>query len=152
MGPPPRGWPRISSALFYDDAAKAIDWLCDAFGFTCRLRVEGDDGRIEHSELELAGGLVMIGSVSAKADRPVPLSCRSPKALGGWNTQSLCVVIDDVDAHCERARAAGAVIAEEPATTDYGPEYWADRTYRAIDPEGHQWWFMQRVRDQGQPS
>ena len=54
--------------------------------------------------------------------------------------------MDDVDVHCQRARAAGAKIVEEPVTNDYGEEYWADRTYRAEDLEGHQWWFMQRVR------
>ena len=43
-------------------------------------------------------------------------------------------------------RAAGATIAMEPATTDYGEDYWSDRTYEAIDPEGHHWWLMQRLR------
>ncbi len=39
MKPAPPGWTRISSSLYYDDAAKAIDWLCDAFGFTVRIKV-----------------------------------------------------------------------------------------------------------------
>jgi uncharacterized glyoxalase superfamily protein PhnB len=51
-----------------------------------------------------------------------------------------------VDAHCERARAAGALIQKEPTTTDYGEKYWTDRTYGAKDPEGHMWWFMQRLK------
>ena len=147
MQPSPRGWPRISSAVFYDDAAAAIPWLCRAFGFEVRLKVEGEDGRIEHSELVFADGLIMVGSAGGKSDRPVPLPCRSPRSLGGANTQSLGVFVDDVDAHCERARAAGAKIVEEPATQDYGEAYWSDRTYRAEDLEGHQWWFMQRVRE-----
>jgi uncharacterized glyoxalase superfamily protein PhnB len=54
--------------------------------------------------------------------------------------------VDDVDAHCARARAAGAIVTTEPQTTDYGDEYWADRTYEATDLEGHHWWFIQRVR------
>ncbi len=41
MNPVPRGWPRISSSVVYQDAAAAIDWLCDAFGFEIRLKVEG---------------------------------------------------------------------------------------------------------------
>lgn len=142
----PEGWPRISSSVFYEDAARAIEWLSRAFGFEVRLKVEGEGGRIEHSELVFGDGLIMVGSVGGKADRPVPLPCRSPRSLGGANTQSLCVFVDDVDAHCERARAAGAKIVEGPATHDYGEDYWADRNYRAEDPEGHQWWFMQRVR------
>src|SRR5688572_76561 len=49
--PLPMGWPRISGAVFYDEPARAIDWLCAAFGFEVRLKVEGEGGRIEHSEL-----------------------------------------------------------------------------------------------------
>lgn len=66
--------------------------------------------------------------------------------LGNAPRESLCVFVDDVDAHCARAKAAGAIILNEPITTDYGSEYWADRTYLTQDLEGHQWWFMQRVR------
>lgn len=146
MKPTPKGWPRISSAVFYDDAAAAIDWLCRAFDFEVRLKVEGEGGRIEHSELVYGDGLVMVGEAGGKASRPVPLPSASPRALGGKNTQALCVCVDDVDAHAAHARAAGAKIVEEPTTTDYGEDYWADRTYRAEDLEGHQWWFMQRVR------
>jgi uncharacterized glyoxalase superfamily protein PhnB len=149
MKKPPEGWPRISSAVFYEDAAAAIPWLCRAFGFEVRLKVEGEGGRIEHSELVFGDGLVMVGTAGGKSERPVPLPGRSPRSLGGANTQTLCVCVDDVDAHCERARAAGARIADEPATQDYGEEYWSDRTYRAQDLEGHHWWFMQRVREPG---
>jgi len=88
--------------VFYEDAASAIDWLCRAFGFEARLRVEGKDGRIEHSELVFGEGLIMVGSAGGKSERPVPLPCKSPRALGGANTQSLCVYVDEVDAHCRR--------------------------------------------------
>lgn len=143
----PKGWPRISSSIFYDEPAKAIDWLCKAFGFEVRLKVEGEGGRIEHSELVLDDGLVMVSSTGGKSTRTVPLPGKSPRSVGGAVTQALAVFVDDVDAHCERARAAGAKILEPPTTNDYGEDYWADRTYRAEDLEGHQWWFMQRVRD-----
>jgi uncharacterized glyoxalase superfamily protein PhnB len=144
----PEGWPRISASIFYDDAAKAIDWLCRAFGFEVRLKVEGEGGRIEHSELTFGDGLVMIGSTGSVREGRAPYPYKSPRALGGANTQALCVYLDDVDAHCERARKAGAKIVDEPATSDYGEDYWSDRGYRAEDPEGHQWWFMQRMREQ----
>ena len=52
----PAGWPRLSSAIVYRDAAAAIDWLCDAFGFGVRIKVEGENGRIEHCELEYGDG------------------------------------------------------------------------------------------------
>jgi uncharacterized glyoxalase superfamily protein PhnB len=142
MKPTPPGWPRISTALFYDEAGQAIDWLCRAFGFEVRLRVEGDGGRIEHSELEYGGGLIMVGTSEFKRGW-----CRSPKALGGANTQSVFIYVDDIEAHCAQARAAGGVIATEPKTSDYGEDYWTDRSYECVDLEGHHWWFAQRLRN-----
>jgi uncharacterized glyoxalase superfamily protein PhnB len=142
QNPPPKGWPRISSGLCYDQASKAIDWLCRAFGFEVQLKVEGEGGRIEHSELALGGGLIMVGDAKSES-RPW---YKSPKQLGGANTQSLCIYVDDVDAHCKHARAAGATIASEPKTTDYGDDYWTDRSYEAVDLEGHHWWFVQRIK------
>jgi uncharacterized glyoxalase superfamily protein PhnB len=147
--PAPPGWPRISSSIFYEDAARAIDWLCRAFGFEVRLKIEGRDGRVEHSELVLGDGLVMVGEAGGRSGRAIPVPGRSPRSLGGAVTQALFVYVDDADAHCERARAAGATILEPPTTQDYGPAYWTDRTYRAEDLEGHQWWFGHRVRDSG---
>jgi uncharacterized glyoxalase superfamily protein PhnB len=143
----PEGWPRIHSGVFYDDASAAIDWICRVFGFEVRLKIEGEGGRIEHSELTFGEGLISLGSTNREAKGHM----RSPRSLGGANTQSLCLIVDDVDAHHERAKAAGATIVYPPRTTDYGDEYWADRTYEAIDLEGHHWWFMQRMREQGQP-
>lgn len=143
MKSPPDGWPRIAPAVFYNDAAAAIDWLTRAFGFAVRQRVENDAGQIVHSQLALDGGLIMVGQVGLHPDRTYP---RSPLAVGGANTQSLAVHVVDVDAHCERAREAGAAITVEPATDDYGEGYWVDRSYEACDPEGHHWWFLQRLR------
>lgn len=138
----PPGWPRISAALYYDDASKAIDWLCNAFGFSVRLKIEGDDGTIHHSELEYGEGLVMVGE--AKRDAKFPYR-RSPGGAGGANTQNLMLYVDDVEAHCARARAAGAVITMEPEVHDYGEEYWTDRGYEARDLGGHHWWFYERL-------
>jgi uncharacterized glyoxalase superfamily protein PhnB len=152
LKPTPAGWPRISTALYYDDAETAIDWLCNAFGFMVRLKVAGEDGGIVHSELEYGEGLIMVGQ-TGRGDQGKEAWQRqqaSPRALEQRNTQSLCVYVDDVDAHCERARAAGAQVFREPATTDYGEKYWTDRSYGAQDPEGHMWWFMQRLRTAGE--
>jgi len=148
MKNPPQGWPRVCPAVFYEDASKAIDWLCRTFGFEVQLKVEGEGGRIEHSELRFADGLVMVSSTGGSSERKTRLPGKSPRAVGGVNTQMLALFVDDADAHCARARAAGAKIVDEPTTSDYGEDYWADRTYRVEDLEGHHWWFMQRVRDQ----
>lgn len=141
MKPTPPGWPRISSSLYYENAKEAIAWLSKAFGFEVQLVVEGDGGRVEHSELVFGGGLIMVGEPKDK----FPLS-RTPKQAGG-NTQNMMVYVDDVEAHIARARGAGAKIITEPQTHDYGEEYWTDRGYECEDIGGHRWWFYQRLRD-----
>jgi uncharacterized glyoxalase superfamily protein PhnB len=148
MNDTPAGWPRITASLFYDDAAAAIDWLCRAFGFEVRLKVE-ENGRIQHSELVFGGSVIMVGQSGTEAQAGFRRTLRSPQSAGGVNTQSLMIYVDDVDAHCVRARATGAVIDAEPEVHDYGPKYWADRSYGAADPEGHHWWFTQRLRNPG---
>jgi uncharacterized glyoxalase superfamily protein PhnB len=55
------------------------------------------------------------------------------------------VYVDDVEAHCAKARAAGATITTEPKTSDYGADYWTDRSYGVTDCGGHSWWFVQRI-------
>jgi len=143
MKPTPTDWPRLSTSLYYQDAAAMIDWLCDAFAFELRLKVEGDGGRIEHREITFGEAVVMVGS-ERKGSR-WGVNMLSPKSVDA-NTQGLMLYVDDVDAHCARARAAGAQIVDEPAVHDYGEDYWADRSYGALDPEGHMWWFSQRLR------
>src|SRR3954468_8607089 len=147
MKPTPSGWPRMSASLYYEEPHAAIDWLCQAFGFELRLKVEGEDGVIHHSELCLADSLVMVGGTSGK--EPWQSMYRSPRAIGGGVTQALCFFVDDVDAHHAQALAAGARVLREPQTTDYGDDYWTDRSYGALDLEGHLWWFMQRLRGKG---
>ena len=151
--PPPSGWPQITSSLFYRDPAAAIDWLCAAFGFETRLRVEGEPGEIVYSELVYGSGMVSVSASAKPGDAPEPgrefkRQHASPRDVDGRNTQALCMFVDDVDAHCAHARAHGATIHSEPATHDYGDDYWSDRSYGATDLEGHAWWFMQRLRDQ----
>ena len=86
MKPTPKGWPRLSTSVFYDDAATAIDWLCEAFDFEVRLKVEGEQGRIEHSELEYGDALVMVGHTAALADHANRSAFTSPKSVGGGVT------------------------------------------------------------------
>jgi len=148
MNSTPAGWPRISSCLIYSNPRAAIDWLCQAFGFEVRLMIEGEDGAIHHSELVYGDGLIMVGGSNRhdSGKEAHQQHQHSPLELHGANTQSLCVFVDDVDGHCASARNAGAQIDFGPKTNDYGDDYWTDRTYGAVDLEGHQWWFMQRLR------
>lgn len=132
----PKDWTPTASALFYNDPRAAIDWLGKAFGFEPRIVVDGPGGEVMHSELVMGDALVQVATAGGMA------GSKSPKEVGGGYTQSLYVFVGDVDAHCERARAAGAEIVQEPTTQHYG-----DRVYGCLDFEGHPWYFGQRVDD-----
>lgn len=144
MKPTPPGWPRISASVHYEEARPAIEWLCRALGFELRLLVEGDEGRVEHSELVFGEGVIMV---SDKVDK-YPYR-RAPSQLGGANTQSMMIYVDDVEAHYKRVRDAGGVLLGEPETHDYGEDHWSDRGFECIDPGGHHWWIFQRLRSPG---
>lgn len=127
--------PAFVSSVVYRDPKAALRWLEQAFGFEVFMVIEDGDGNLAHSEMRFGDAVVMIGA-EWSADH------KSPKSIGGKNTQTVHIQITtDVDAHCERARAAGAEILVEPATQFYG-----DRTYRCRDPEGHIWTVAQTVQ------
>jgi uncharacterized glyoxalase superfamily protein PhnB len=124
--------PTLSSALCYRDAAAAIEFLQQAFGFEPLMIIRDPGGSVVHSELTLGDGVIMVGGEWNE-------STRSPANIDGKNTQTIHVhLTEDIDAHCARARAAGAEIVAAPEDQFYG-----DRTYRARDPEGHIWTFGQ---------
>lgn len=127
--------PALISALSYRDPKAALAWLEKAFGFQAFMVITDGDGKIAHAEMRVGTGVLMIGGEWSERHR-------SPLAVGGVNTQTVHVHLEsDLDGHCERARAAGAEIVQEPSEQFYG-----DRTYRAADPEGHLWSFGQTVR------
>lgn len=138
----PKGWNSISPALHYRDAKKMIDWLCAAFGLQLRLLVEDDEGGVAHSELSDGIGIIQVSSEKVIFG----VDCRSPMSLQGKCTQSNMLYVRDVDAHHQQAVAQGAEIISPVSVHDYGEEYWSDRSYGVRDPEGHFWWFTQRMR------
>jgi PhnB protein len=121
--------------LVYEDAPRAIEFLCEAFGFEERFRLPMPDGRIGHAELAHRGGVIALASEYPE------IGLASPRRLEHLHAQ-LLVYVDDVDAHYERAKAAGAVVAAAPENQDYG-----DRSYRAVDPEGTRWIFATPISD-----
>jgi uncharacterized glyoxalase superfamily protein PhnB len=125
---------RVTPYLLYDDVSAALDYLERLFGCRETLRFAGPDGRVNHAEMKFPeGGEVMLGGPGD--------GYRNPNALGG-TTQMVHVYVDDVDAHFDRAREAGAQIERELADQPYG-----DRSYAAVDPEGHRWFFATRVKE-----
>lgn len=120
----------IHPSLTYNDAAAAIDWLCDVFGFTKRMVVPDSDGRIVHSELSLGTGVVMVSSSKPDQNRV------SPQNVQGGIAQALSVYVPDPDAHYLRSVAAAANIIRPLRDEEHGA-----RGYMVEDIEGHKWYF-----------
>ena len=112
--------PTVFPTMRYADPVAAIEFLVAAFGAE-RHVVHEDGGVIRHAELRFGNGIVMLSGV-APGEKP----------YGG----DIYVVVDDVDAHAERARTAGAEIVREPADTDYD-----SRECAAKDLEHRMWYF-----------
>jgi uncharacterized glyoxalase superfamily protein PhnB len=130
----------LTPSAAYQDPLAAIAWLERAFGFEIAILLTDDAGEIAHAEVSFRGAHI---GVMREWSSPALLGAakmKSPKTVGA-STQFIWLTVDDVRAHCDRARAAGAEIVQEPTDQPYG-----DRTYRALDLEGHVWNFRQRVR------
>ena len=131
----PSARPSFISSVVYKDNRAALHWLRQAFGFEVSEMLTDSKDAIVHAEMSHGDGVVMIGFEFTE------WAC-SPVSVGGKNTQRIHVrIAAGIDEHCERARKAGATIAMEPADQFYG-----ERSYVAIDPEGHRWTFSQAVR------
>src|SRR5918995_2213992 len=134
---------RIVPFIGYEDAPGAIEWLERAFVFRENTDERQDEnGTITHAELELDGATIYLSTPAGYAS-PRTLRAESEAAQRSydnpWVIDGLFVEVGDVDAHCERARAAGATILREPEEPGIG-----FRIYSAEDPEGHRWMFGQR--------
>ena len=116
----------VIPVLAYQDVNQAAAWLCEAFGFSVRLRI--GDHRVQ---LNVGDGAVIVRELRQnETDARLGLGC------------SVTVRVEDADAHSNRARAHGARITQEPVTYPYG-----ERQYNAEDFAGHSWTFSQSVAD-----
>ena len=121
----------VMPALRYRNAPAAIDWLCKVFGFARHAVHTMPDGSVAHAELTLGGGMIMLGSAR---DDEYGRGFKSPSELGGVETRSSYLVMQDVDGVYARAQAAGAVVVRPLKDTGYG-----SREFTVKDPEGHSW-------------
>ncbi|MGH7474943.1 MAG: VOC family protein [Longimicrobiales bacterium] len=122
----------VVPVLVYDDVARAVSWLCAAFGFKERLRAADREGRVSHAQLAVAEGALMLGRKGGPF--------RPPDR--GHVTQYVVVHVENVDTHHERATRLGAEIVSPPTNMPFG-----ERQYTAEDPEGHRWTFSQHIAD-----
>ena len=122
----------VIPCLRYRDAPRAIDWLCQVFGFTPHLVVAGENGAIAHAQLNSDLGMIMLGSASNEgAYGPLVVQ---PEDIGGSQTQTVYLVVADADAVYDRVREAGATVVIDIVDEEYG-----GRGFTCRDLEGHIW-------------
>lgn len=127
--------PAFTPSIAYKDPRAALDWLERAFGFEITGVFTDSSGKIVHSEMSHGDGVIMVGAEWAGW-------AVSPASANGVNTQRVHVRLQSgIDEHCERAKQAGANVVMGPGDAFYG-----DRTYVALDLEGHRWTFSQEIR------
>jgi uncharacterized glyoxalase superfamily protein PhnB len=123
---------QITPYLYYRDAGAALVWLRKAFGFTPLDVMKDARGKVQHAAMLFENGMLMLGAPGK--------GFKNPKQLG-QATQSLYVRVSNVNKHFARSKKAGAKVLEEPADQFYG-----DRRYGVVDPEGHEWYFAEAVK------
>jgi uncharacterized glyoxalase superfamily protein PhnB len=112
----------VIPVLAYPDVAEAIAWLCDAFGFTLRLRIAD-----HRAQLNVGDGAIAITEGRDGA---------------GKDSDSVMVRVEDVDSHHQRAVQHGALVLDSPADYPFG-----ERQYTVKDFAGHRWTFSQTIAD-----
>ncbi|HKX27506.1 MAG TPA: VOC family protein [Blastocatellia bacterium] len=137
--------PDLIPMLAYEDGVAALEWLGRAFGFRERARMLGPDGSLSHGEMEAGTGLIMLSTPTPDYESPRRHQevCERARKWSKvpWVIDGMLVFVDDIDAHYNQAKGAGATILSEP---EDGPP---GRRYRAEDLEGHRWMFMQREKE-----
>lgn len=116
----------VIPVLAYPDVNQAAAWLCDAFGFSVRLRIGS-----HRVQLNVGDGAVIVRELR-------PNEVNAKLGIG----HSVTIRVEDADGHCERAKSRGARITQEPVTQPYG-----ERQYNADDFAGYSWTFSQSVAD-----
>jgi uncharacterized glyoxalase superfamily protein PhnB len=139
---PRRTAPSVIPMISYEDGIAALEWLGRAFGFRETARLTTEDGRLAHGEMRAGDGVVMLASPTPdyhgpKRHRDVCEHARRWSTVP-WIIDGVLVLVNDVDRHFKRARAAGATILSDIEEGSPG------RRYRAEDLEGHRWFFMEK--------
>jgi uncharacterized glyoxalase superfamily protein PhnB len=135
-------YPAVIPMIAYENGPAAMDWLARAFGFREKARMTAADGRLSHGEMEAGDGLIMLATPSPHYQGPKRHrdECDSARRWSEvpYIIDGVLVYVENVDAHFQRAREAGATILSEIETGGPG------KRYRAEDIEGHRWMFMER--------
>jgi uncharacterized glyoxalase superfamily protein PhnB len=133
----------IIPMLSYENGSVAMDWLCRAFGFKKKEEWLDETGKLSHGEIEIDGQIVMLATPSPEYICPARVKLLHADTAAMYATpyvvNGVLVYVHNVEHHFEVAKKHGAVILSVPEDTDNG------KIYRAEDPEGQRWMFLERA-------
>ena len=136
-------YPAVIPMIAYENGPAAMDWLSRAFGFRERARMLGENGRLSHGEMEAGDGMIMLATPSPhyKGPKHHREECDAARRWSEvpYIIDGVLVYVDDVDAHFQQAKGAGARMLSPVEESQEG------KRYRAEDLEGHRWMFMERA-------
>lgn len=125
--------PTIIPTMRYEDGNAAIKWLCDYLGFKEHAVFRNEEGRVIHAQLVYGNGMIMVGErIKSEFDQYVKV----PSEIEGFNTQSAYLIVEEIDAHYQKAKEGKAEIVLPLKEEEYG-----GKSYTCKDPEGYLWNF-----------
>lgn len=119
----------VIPTLRYRDGQAAINWLCDAFEFEEQLVVHDKSGAVAHAQLTYGNGMIMLGAANNNEFHTL---IKSPIENGGLGSQSVYIVVEEIDHHNRRAIAAGAEIVIDIKDEEHGGRAYSCRDQKAI--------------------
>ena len=123
VNPIPRGFHTVTPYLVAENGPALLDFTKQAFGAEETFRTVGPAGGL-HGEVRIGDSMLMVGGgIPGHEFRSTP------------KTHALHLYVEDADAVCEKALAAGATLIDEPRDQEYG-----ERSGSVKDPAGNIWY------------
>lgn len=115
----------VIPVLAYPDLEKAIEWLCDRFNFTLRIKIGNHRAQLNVFESNIV------------------ITERKNFNISESSNHSIMIRISDVNSHYERSIALGIKVIEKPADFPFG-----EKQYSVEDFAGHKWTFSETISDE----
>ena len=125
----------IMPIIAVDSVDEVRTFYVDTLGFEHSMGVVGKDGQFEFVTVHRGGARLMFSR------NIEPLSGKGVK-----QAVELYLEVDDVDGYHEELKNRKVRITA-PLTT----QWWGDRTFKVLDPNGYQVWFFETVGEPKPP-
>src|SRR5438128_2653219 len=127
---------RVMPIIAVGSVDKIRNFYVDTLGFTHVMGMVGKDGQLDFSTVVLGEARIMFMRAAAAA-----------AAHSGKQPVEIYLEVADVDAFHNSLKKKGVAISEPLAL-----QWWGDRTFKVLDPNGYQVWFYTHVAEPKPPT